>query len=46
MLQRNEKWKLHAESNTKKLPKDLWNMQKYNIVFYYQFSIGNREMLL
>ena len=43
MLQRNEKWKLQAESNTKELPKDLWNVQKYSIVHYYQFSIGNRE---
>ena len=46
MLQRNEKWKLQAQSNTKELPKDLWNMQKYCIVHNYQFSIGNRDAFI
>ena len=31
MSQRDEEWKLQAEPNTKEVPKDLWNMQKYDL---------------
>ena len=39
MFQRNEKWKLQANTNTKELPKDLWNMQKYDLFYQYRFLV-------